>query len=333
MGIMITASHNPKIYNGYKVYNREGFQIVGSQSEEIFREIEKLDYFDPSIKYLWDAGIMQVDDKIEQEFIDHIANDFLIPDRAMLEDFKAVYTPLHGAGRHCVTSVFDKCGINYDVVRSQELPDKEFTTCVVPNPEKVMAYDEGFKWIDQNGGDIIVATDPDSDRVGAAIYHDGMRTVPFTANQLGILMLDYLYAIKPPKKNQMVIRSIATSPLTNVMAQKYGFRVVTTLTGFKYIGDLIAKLDDAGRGDEFYFGFEESNSFLMDSFIREKDGVSGAMLTVEMAAFHKAQGKDLIERLEEIYEEFGYCADKTRNYYFNGPRGRDQGHKIGVSGV
>ncbi|MGN0709327.1 MAG: phospho-sugar mutase [Anaerovoracaceae bacterium] len=322
LGIMITASHNPKIYNGYKVYNREGFQIIGEQSEEIFKEIEKLDYFDESIKYTWDSGIVPVDESISLEFINHVAGDYLLPDQSMMNGFKAVYTPLHGTGRKYVTGVFNKCGVNYDVVKSQEMPDKEFTTCVVPNPEKVMAYDEGFKWIDKYGGDVIIATDPDCDRIGAATYHLGMRTV-LTGNQLGILMLDYLCHLKPPKENQMVIRSIATSPLTDIMAQKYGFRVVTTLTGFKYIGDVISKLDAAGRGDEFYFAFEESDSYLMDPFIREKDGVSGALLAVEMAAFHKSQGKDLVTRLEEIYEEFGYYADKTRNYYFSGPRGRE----------
>ena len=212
---------------------------------------------------------------------------------------------------------------NYDVVRVQRLPDPEFTTCPVPNPEKILAYDEGFRMMDQEQGDIVIATDPDADRVGCALYHDGMRTI-ITGNQLGILLLDYLCHVAPPRPGQFVFKSVATSPLVNRMAERYGFRVVNTLTGFKYIGQLFSALENAGRKDDFYFAFEESDSYLAAPFLHEKDGISGSLLTVEMAAFHKRMGKDLIDRLNEIYEEFGVCKDKQRNYFFTGAEGQDK---------
>jgi phosphoglucomutase len=174
--------------------------------------------------------------------------------------------------------------------------------------------------MDNDGGDLLIATDPDSDRIGAALYHDGMRTL-LTGNQLGILILDYLCQTRPPAKGQLMAKSIATSPLAQQIAEKHGLRVVNTLSGFKYIGELITELTDMGRRDDFYYGFEESNGYLISPFINEKDGVSGAMITVEMAAYHKSHGLDLVDRLNEIYDEYGLCLDKTRNYFFNGAEG------------
>lgn len=322
MGIMITASHNPKVFNGYKVYGSDGYQIVGGVPDAILSEIDKLDFFSGIRER--DDGILTVSEDISKGF----CRDVIAMSGAggvsgtHLNDLSVVYTPLNGTGNHYVRKVLSGIGFtNLTVVDCQEQPDPAFTTCPAPNPEKITAYNEGFKTLDAVKGDIIVATDPDCDRVGVSIYHDGMKVL-LTGNQLGVLMLDYLCHVRPPKKNQFIIKSIVTTPLAERIAERYGLRVVNTLTGFKYIGETITALEREGRLDEYYFGFEESNGYLMDPFIRDKDGVSSAMLAVEVAAWCKAAGKDLIERLHQLYEEYGVCRDKTWNYFFEGPFGK-----------
>lgn len=326
MGIMITASHNPKIYNGYKVYNHNGHQIVGSVPEEILNEIEKIDFF-TGIEYVTD-GINSVSEDVYKGFIHEILSISTNVNHEILNNLETIYTPLNGAGSNFVKKVFNSIGYsNYKLVKSQEFPDSNFKTCPQPNPEKLLAYNEAFGLLDSCGGDIIIATDPDSDRVGVALYHEGVRTL-ITGNQLGILLLDYLCHIRPPKYGQKVYKSIVTSPLVNKIANNFGLEVVETLTGFKYIGETISRLKENHSLDEYYFGFEESNGYLAKPFISDKDGVSSAMLAVEVAAFHKAFGKDLIDRLNEIYEEYGNCFDKTRNYVFNGAVGKFTMDKI-----
>lgn len=328
IGVMITASHNPKIYNGYKIFNRDGYQIVGEDPEKILSEIDALDYFGDDIKTESKQEAELVPNDLRDRFIYTMRDSMPASDLKTMNQLKTIYTPLHGTGYKFVKAAFKANGYtNYDIVSIQENPDPNFPTCPVPNPEKIIAFDEGFRLLDQEQGDIIIATDPDSDRVGCALYHDGMRTL-ITGNQLGILMLDYLCHFLPPKPSQFVFKSITTTPLVNKMAMKYGFRVVNTLTGFKYIGQLLTALEDAGRKDDFYFGFEESNSFLVRPFIHEKDGISGALMIVKMAAFHKSQGKDMIDRLNEIYDEFGICKDKQRNYLFTGAEGKEKMEEI-----
>lgn len=327
MGVMITASHNPKIYNGYKVYNGEGYQVIDEEPKKILEEIDCLDYFS-GIQYKKDSGIQKVPQKIKESFIRRIADEWMPPDVDMMNRLKAIYTPLNGTGARYVPAVFSSIGYqNHTIVRTQEYPDPEFTTCPAPNPEKILAYDEGFKALDQEGGDLILATDPDADRAGAALYHDGMRSI-LSGNQLGILMLDYLCHFRPPREDQFVVKSIATSPMVNLLAEKYGFRVINTLTGFRYIGNIVSRLKQAGQQDRFYFGFEESNSFLVSPFLCEKDGISASVLIAEVAAFHKAQGKDLVDRLNELYDEFGVCSDKQRNYVFSGAQGQETMRRI-----
>lgn len=320
MGIMITASHNPKIFNGYKVYNQNGYQIVGEEAEQISEAIDQLDYFE-GIK-VSEEGISCVDQQVCDDFIAKIASfSLLSSQRDILNKLSVVYTPLNGAGNRYVRQVLSDIGFeNLTMVPAQENPDENFATCPTPNPEKITAYTESFKILDQIGGDVIIATDPDSDRVGLCLLYDDMKVL-LTGNQLGILIFDYLCQMRKPLPGQVVIKSIVSTPLIEKMAEKYGLQVTNTLTGFKYIGELITALSDQGQEEAYFFGFEESNGYLIDPFIRDKDGVSSAMIAVEMAAYHKAQGKNLIERLLEIYEEFGTCRDKTRNYFFEGPYG------------
>lgn len=318
MGIMITASHNPKIFNGYKVYNSDGYQIVGSAPKDILDEIDKLDFFD---------GIASSEDKIRpvpKEIAGRFISDIIAmcPQRPEDTNLSLIYTPLNGTGNRYVRAVLSGAGFRrVTVVSCQESPDENFTTCPAPNPEKITAYSEAFRTLDRIKGDIIIATDPDCDRVGVCIYHNDMKVL-LTGNQLGVLLLDYLCQISPPKPGQIMVKSIVTTPLAQWVAEKHGLRVINTLTGFKYIGEIITELEKANRTDEYYFAFEESNGYLIDPFIRDKDGVSAAMLTACMAAFHKARGLDLIDRLQQIYRETGVCIDKTRNYFFEGPYGK-----------
>lgn len=317
MGIMITASHNPKIYNGYKIYNKDGYQIIGSVADGILEEIAEIDFFDEIPQT--EKGIIDVPDTVGESFLADIIDFLPKLDKDTLNSIHAVYTPLNGTGNHYVRKVLAEIGYeNLEIVLTQEDPDEEFTTCPSPNPEKITAFAEGVKILDEMKADIIIATDPDCDRVGACIKHDGMNAL-ITGNQLGALMLDYLCQVKPPKAGQMVIKSIVTTPLTERIARENGLEMVNTLTGFKYIGEMITELRKKGEGWRYYFGCEESHGYLMDGFIRDKDGVSAAALVLSMAAYHKARGKDLVERLRELYEIYGACKDKTRNYEFFGP--------------
>ena len=317
MGIMITASHNPKIYNGYKVYNKDGYQIIGSVADGILEEIAEIDFFDEIPQT--EEGILDVPDAVGEAFVKDIIDFLPKLDKDTLNSVHAVYTPLNGTGNHYVRKVLAEIGYeNLEIVSCQEEPDEEFTTCPSPNPEKITAFAEGFKVLNDVKADIIIATDPDCDRVGACIKHGGMNAL-ITGNQLGALMLDYLCQVKPPQPGQMVIKSIVTTPLTERIARENGLEMVNTLTGFKYIGELITELRNKGEGWRYYFGCEESHGYLMDGFIRDKDGVSAAALVLSMAAYHKARGKDLVERLRELNEIYGTCKDKTRNYEFYGP--------------
>ncbi|MFQ9894480.1 MAG: FGGY-family carbohydrate kinase, partial [Emergencia sp.] len=302
----------------------EGVSYSLCDCNEILKEIDSVDFFD-DIRTS-DQGIISVDQEVEDSFIKEIVSMAPVKASEMealnKERLRVVYTPLNGTGNFYVRKVLTEIGFPHlVVVESQELPDENFSTCPTPNPEKITAFNEGFKVLDKVDGDIIIATDPDCDRVGVCIYHDGMKVL-LTGNQLGVLMLDYLCQVKPPSDGQLLIKSIVTTPLAAKIAERHGLKVCNTLTGFKYIGEIIAKLDAEGKKDRYYFGFEESHGYLMNPFIRDKDGVSSAMLTVCLAAYHKAQGRDLLQRLHEIYREYGPSYDKTRSFSFEGPYGK-----------
>lgn len=327
MGIMITASHNPKIFNGYKVYNRYGYQILGDDPKGITEAAQSLDYFGYNPKQ---HPCEFLDHNISYEYITDIADIGLLYDQPqeVKDQLSIVYTPLNGAGRKYVQRVLERSGFkNVYTVKSQEYPDENFTTCPAPNPENVTAYGEAFKTFEKVGADIIIATDPDSDRVGVAMVDGGMKVL-LSGNQVGILMLDYMCMMRRPEKGQMIVKSIVSTPIAELIAKDNGLKVVNTLTGFKYIGQQIASLEDKGHADRYYFGFEESNGYLISPFVKDKDGVSGAMLICLMAAYHKSNGKNLLARLEEIYAEYGYCMDKTYDYYFPGPTGDETMAKI-----
>lgn len=321
MGIMITADCEQRFYNGYRIYNQDGYGIIGKELDDIKEAIGKLDYFD-GIKYEKAEKKQKLTEKVRDSYTERIAAIISPDDPEMLTDYKSIYSPLNGTGGKYVKDVFDKIGYtDYSTVRVQEYPDQDFRTCPMPNPRKILAFDEGFKLMDVNGGDLLLATSPDSASVGAALYHDGVRTL-LSGNQLGLLMLDYLCHIEPPAAGQVVIKSIMTSPLVNKMAQKYGLRVMSTLSGSQYIGETLSKLEKAGKLGCFYFGFQECNGFFIDPYLHGNDGIAATLLILQVAAFHEKRGKDLIDRMNEIYKEFGQCIDKQRNYNFSGAEGK-----------
>lgn len=319
LGIMITASHNPKEYNGYKVYDYNGCQIVGEEPRAITACIEKLDYFDgirglafglensPLFRY--------IDDKILDEYVEEALRGSL-PAGGM-ETLTVVYTPLHGTGNRFVTRALLKAGVGHLYkVKTQEAPDGSFPGCPIPNPERLDVYEEGTRLCDKVRGDLILATDPDCDRVGAAVHlADGRYWYP-TGNQLGILLCQYLCANRSLPQGATVVRSIVSSPLVDHICEKYGVAVETTLTGFKYIGKKMDML-----GERFLFGFEEASSYLASTHVRDKDGVSMAVLIAQMTAFYKSRGMDLADALYEIYEEYGYMREETKGFVFEGMKG------------
>ncbi len=326
-GIMITASHNPSIFNGYKVYNKYGYQVVGDEPKEIFNAISRLDFFDDIKKS--SENIELVSDDIQEEYsqkVYEVTSPFINKDEE--SDIKIVYTPLNGAGRRFVYRALSDAGFkNVISVPSQDVYDENFTTCKKPNPEKLSAYNEAFKVLDREKADIIIATDPDSDRVGVALIHDGTK-INLTGNQIGLLMLDHLSSIKAPKDGQFIFRSIVSTPLVDRMAEANGLEVRPVQTGFKYVGEGIENLIKEGNESKFYFAFEESNGFLVSPFVRDKDGISSAVIIASMAAKQKKRGQDLIDHLDEIYSDYGTLIDRTKNFTFEGLAGQETMEQI-----
>lgn len=344
LGIMITASHNPKIYNGYKVYNSEGHQIVGSQAADIMHEIRKWDYFDlpnKNIKLKYISGNIS-DDFIKSTMTscDNILENL---NQEYDKSLKIIYTPLNGTGRNYVMNGLKLRGFtDVNIVKSQEMYDGNFPTCPVPNPEKIAAYNEAFYTLDNEEADIIIATDPDCDRVGVAMYFDGVKRI-LTGNQIAILLFDFICNIKygkgiehnsdfidktnsnnPNNKSQkFAVRSIVSTALFDKIAEEHSIDVIKTLTGFKYIGQIMSKMEKSGQIDNFVFAFEESNGYLFNTELRDKDGVGSALIIAEMAAYYKSIGLTLSERLDQIYNLYGQYHDKTKNYVFKGVEGSD----------
>ena len=344
LGIMITASHNPKIYNGYKVYNSDGHQIVGSQADDIMKEICKWDYFDLPDKNI---KLKYVSNDISEQFMKSTMNscDSILNDCSISYDksLNIIYTPLNGTGRDYVMKALKLRGFeNVHIVKSQEMYDGNFPTCPVPNPEKIAAYNEAFYSLDNEEADLIIATDPDCDRVGVAMYFDGVKRI-LTGNQIAILLFDFICNIKQnqsyncndisdddtndnmlkEESKGVAMRSVVSTALFDKIAEAHDIEVVKTLTGFKYMGQFMSKMEEAGLIDNFIFAFEESNGYLFNSELRDKDGVGAAVLIAEMAAYYKSIGISLSERLDKIYDLYGQYHDKTKNYVFKGVEGSE----------
>ena len=321
MGVMITASHNPKKYNGYKVYNCNGCQILGSDPADILAEIDKVDIFDDvktmDFEEALKNGCEYISEEVEKEYLE-AAYSYSLPTED-LKDFSVVFTPLNGAGLMPVTWILDKAGVgNVYVVPEQKDPDGNFPTCPSPNPEEHAVYDLAIKLNEEKNGDIIIATDPDCDRVGIAQKTANGYSYP-KGNHIGVLLFDYICRNKELPKDPVMIRTIVSTPLVDRIAADYGVDVQYTLIGFKYIGEKIDQL-----GDRYVFGFEEGNGYLAGDFVRDKDGVSTSMLVAQMAAYHKARGMDIEQVMDELYAKYGTYLENVVSFTFEGSAGAEK---------
>lgn len=319
-GICITASHNSSEYNGYKVYGADGCQITTKEANDILYEINNLDIFN-DVKYsnfndeVNCGNIKYIDEKIVDSFIEDISK---LSFNKSFNNLKIVYSPLNGAGRKCVLKILKKQGF-HDVflVEEQSMPDGHFPTCKYPNPEKKEALSLGIELANKINADIVLATDPDADRIGVAVkYNNEYRLI--TGNEMGILLLNYICENKNMPKNPVCIKTIVTTNMILEIAKKFNITVLNTLTGFKFIGEQIGVLEADNRIDDYIFGFEESYGYLSGTHVRDKDAINASMLICEMASYYKLYNINLIDKLNILYKEFGYYKNELINFTFEG---------------
>jgi phosphoglucomutase len=337
-GIMITASHNPSKYNGYKVYGADGCQITTEAAKEILAEIEKLDLFSDVVcgdfdAYIEKGKIRYIGEDVCTAFVEAVKKQSLLgPDEHVDRDVAIVYTPLNGTGLKPVTRTLRETGFtNITVVPEQEKPDGNFPTCPYPNPEIREAMALGMEYAKKCNADLLLATDPDCDRVGIAVKDvSGFRGQPgeyvlLSGNETGMLLLDYICArrkeLHTMPQDPVCVKTIVTIDMAERIAESYGVRTINVLTGFKFIGEQIGYLEKEGKADSYIFGFEESYGYLSGSYVRDKDAVNGAFLICEMFAYYAKQGISLIEKLHELYVIYGYCLNTLHSYEFEGSAG------------
>ena len=337
-GIMITASHNPAAYNGYKAYGEDGCQMTDVAAGIVYDEITKIDIFkDVKIADFDEAvsnGLIEyVEDKVYDEYLENVMQQQVNPDVCKGANLKVVYTPLNGTGNKLVRKVLNKIGVDdVKIVKEQELPDGNFTTCPYPNPEIKEALAKGLELCEAEQPDLLLATDPDADRVGIAVkdYDNSYRLI--TGNENGVMLTNYILSCKKasnslPEK-PVVVKTVVTTKLINKLCEKYGCELKDVLTGFKYIGEVILNLEKDGEENRFLFGFEESYGYLSGTYVRDKDAVVASMLVCEMAAYYKKQGKSLAEIIDGLYDEFGYYLNKTYSFEFSGAAGMQKMSEI-----
>ncbi len=324
-GVMITASHNPSKYNGYKVYGDDGCQITTKAAEEILKEIENVDIFDGVI--VKDSNnISMVPEECFDEFLSNVKSQSVLFGEEINKDVKIVYSPLNGTGREPVLRVLKESGFtNVSVVREQEYPDGNFPTCPYPNPEIKEAMALGMEYAKKEKADLLIATDPDCDRVGIAVRNKDDEYVLLSGNETGILLLDYICTqrIKHNKmpNDSVVVKTIVSTDLADSICKHYGVSVRNVLTGFKFIGEQIGLLEKDNKADSYIFGFEESYGYLTGSYVRDKDGVDGAFMICEMFAYYKSKGISLLDKLDELYRTYGYQINSLQSYEFDGSSG------------
>ena len=334
-GVCVTASHNPAKYNGYKAYGSDGCQITSDMADGITQEIKSLDIFSGVKRMDFEEGVKQglieyIGDETVDAFLDAVYQESLIDDASNL---KLVYTPLNGAGKTCVLRILERIGIqDVTVVPEQAEPDGNFPTCPYPNPEFREALQKGLELCEQVQPDLLLATDPDSDRVGIAVKQGGEFKL-MTGNEVGILLLDFIARVKQEQgklpAHPVAVTTIVSTDMVDPIAQHYGVEMRRCLTGFKYIGDIIAELEQKeGNANSYLLGFEESYGYLSGGYVRDKDAVDGSMLICEMASYYKRQGKTLVDVMNELYETYGYYQNATLNFGFEGEDGMKTMQKI-----
>lgn len=333
-GIILTASHNPAKYNGYKCYNANGYQMTDEEANETYEFIKKVDYF-TGIKTMdfdeaVEKGLIEyMGDEVIDAFLDEVIKQCVNPDMIADAGLKVIYTPLNGTGNKPVRKILDRIGVqDVYVVPEQEMPNGNFPTCPFPNPEIKQAFECALKMAEDIQPDLLLATDPDCDRVGIAVKDGNGGYKLMSGNEVGAMMLNYLLSQKKEKgllsENSIAVKSFVSTDLAEVIAKKYNCTFKNLLTGFKYIGELITQLETEGRADDFVMGFEESYGYLAGTHARDKDAVVASMLICEMAAYYKAQGKSLAEVMDSIYDEFGYYFNTVSSYTFEGASGMEK---------
>lgn len=331
-GIVVTASHNPSKYNGYKVYGNDGCQMTDNAAAAVLEKINNVDIFegvkcadyDTAIK---DGSIEIIGDELLDKYLAKVRERAVNPDAAKGADLSVIYTPLNGTGNKPVRRILSEIGIEkVTVVKEQEMPDGNFPTAPYPNPEIRQAFECALKLAETVKPDLLLATDPDADRVGIAVK-DGDDYRLITGNEVGCMLLNYILSERKANgtlpENPVVVKTIVSTPLADVIGKSYGVDVINVLTGFKYIGEQIGLLEAKGEENRFVFGFEESYGYLGGSYVRDKDAVIASMLICEMAAFYKKQGKSLIDVLNEIYSKYGMYINAVANFAFEGLSGME----------
>ena len=333
-GIMITASHNPAKYNGYKAYGPDGCQMTDEAANIVYAEIQKTDILDGAKLMSFEEGlaaglIAYVGDDCKEALYDAIKARSVRPGLCKTAGLKLVYSPLNGSGLVPVMRILKDIGIDdITIVPEQQYPDGNFPTCPYPNPEIFEALRLGLELAEKEGADLMLATDPDADRVGIAMKCPDGTYELVSGNEVGVLLLDYICAGRIEKgtmpERAVAVKSLVSTPLADAIAKHYGVEMRNVLTGFKWIGDQIAQLEAAGEVDRFIFGFEESYGYLAGPYVRDKDAVIGSMLICEMAAYYRSIGSSLKQRMEEIYAEYGRYLNKTDSFEFPGLTGMDK---------
>ncbi len=333
-GIMVTASHNPAKYNGYKAYGPDGCQMPDQAADVVYNEIQKIDVLNGAQQISFAQGVEDglirfVGDDCKKAFYEAIEACQVRPGLAATSGLKLVYSPLNGSGLVPVTQVLKDIGItDITIVPEQEYPNGYFTTCSYPNPEIYAALESGLKLAKECDADLMLATDPDADRVGIAMKCPDGTYELVTGNEMGALLLDYICAGRIEKgtmpKDPVAVMSLVSTPLAKAIAKHYNVELRSVLTGFKWIGDQILNLEKNHQEDRFIFGFEESYGYLAGSYVRDKDAVVASMLICEMAAYYRANGSSIKQRLEEIYSQYGRYFNKTDSFEFPGLSGMDK---------
>lgn len=319
IGVMITASHNPKDYNGYKVYSSDGCQLLDEPCFEIMKIAENVSLFERNMISFAEAqklGLIEFTDLT-------IKNSYSAVVEAQslnkIKNITAVYTSLNGVGMNTIPRVLVEMGATLIFNKIQCKPNKNFTTCPYPNPERDDVYPTSIKLANAHNADLILASDPDADRIGVCVKHNN-EFVHLTGNEIGVLLIDYLLS-NNKNPNGYIVKSVVSTELATELAKKYGVKIKNVLTGFRFIGNFITNLEKDGKENEFIFGFEESSGYLAGTFVRDKDATVASMLIAELASELKKQNKTLVTRLNEIYDEFGYHQSKTLSYRFEGEDG------------
>lgn len=329
-GIVITASHNPSKYNGYKCYDHRGFQMTDEGAAKTYEYMKKVDIFDGVKRMSFNDALAEdmvdyIEDWLKDEFIEKVLECSVNSDVVKKSGLKVLYAPLNGTGNKPVRRVLKKLGVeDLRVVKAQEKPDGNFPTCPYPNPEIRQVFEEGLKMTDEFPADLMIATDPDCDRVGIAV-RDGGEYKLMTGNEVGAMLCEYLLSQlkekgKLPEK-PIIVKTIVTTPLISAICDEYGAEMADLLTGFKYIGELITELEEKGEADRYVLGLEESYGYLTGTHARDKDGVNAAMIICEMAAYYKSKGITLWQFMNSVYEKYGYFFNQLDNYAFEGAAG------------